>query len=105
MKSEPTTIPIANRIELFAALSAPPKNARPTTIISTPVRFSGRLVWAISPATTNDHPTSRPKTLTRMRFSSWLLPRTSTRAPMPAASATGPTVSQTREADLIPAAL
>ncbi len=104
MKIAPSAIPIVNRIELFASLSAPTKNVKPTTIIRMPVRFSGLRVRAISPATTNDHPTSSPKTLTRIRFSSCPLVNTAASAPPPAASARGPTISQTRDADLIPKA-
>ena len=104
MKIAPKAIPIVNRMELFESPSAPTKNVKPTTSSRIPVRFSGRRVSAISPATTNDHPTIRPTMLTRIRFSSCPLVRTVASAPPPTASATGPTVSQTRRGDFIPKA-
>jgi hypothetical protein len=83
---------------------APAKKLKPTINSRTPVRFSGRRVRAIRPAATNAHPIKRPKTLVRICCSSCSLARTRASVPPPAASATGPTVSQTRAGEFIPIA-
>src|SRR3954469_11201457 len=82
-KSESSAIPIVNSASLLAALSVCPNQAKPTPVISAPVRLAGRRHHANSPVPMNDQPTSSSTTATRARSSSWLESSVSARQASP----------------------
>src|SRR4051812_33965116 len=92
--SESSAIPIVNRRSLLAALSVCASQAKPTAVISAPVRLAGRRHHANSPVPMNDQPTTRSTTATRPRSSSWLESSVSARQASP--SATPATASASR---------
>src|SRR4051812_32127469 len=94
-KSESSAIPIVNSRSLLAALSVCPNQAKPTAVISGPVRLAGRRHHANSPVPMNDQPTSSSTTATSARSCSWLEPTVSVRQSTPKPAP--PTASARRE--------
>src|SRR5688572_12577215 len=91
-----TVMPIVNTTSSFAALTPVANQARPATIINTPVRLPGRRHQANMPVPRNDQPTSSPSPAVRPRSSVWSLLSTSARYSAPRPSAAAPSRSRAR---------
>jgi hypothetical protein len=69
-------MPIVKSRSLFAAVRPLSPQAKPTAVISAPVRLSGRRHHANRPVPMNDQPTSTPSAAVTPRSCTWSLSAT-----------------------------